>query len=123
MIISFKWGEVVTKDKRGTTKVWKDCIITPNGPCEWDWRLDGTRHVPGVTVNALLNLKNCTHVILSTGIDQKLQITPEVHKLLQSWQTKGISYYITDSNSAVKKYADLIRDPVNRVGILLHSTC
>lgn len=117
-IESFKWGEVHTIYK-GRRDVWKDCIITDDGPQNWNWNLDGTKHNPGVTVAALLPLQNCSTIIVSTGVHQRLQVTREARELLQSW---GVLHYILDSNSAVAKF-NKISAGGGSVGLLLHSTC
>lgn len=129
-IISFKWGQIVTKDHRGRTDIWKDCVISDDGPENWNWRHDGTRHVPGVTVAALRRLKKCTHIIVSTGIDEKLQVTPEARQLLENWKHEhDVQYWIQNSKRAYITYNRIVQqaeqspDEAIVPGLLLHSTC
>lgn len=119
-IVNFKWGEVTTKDTRGCIQLWKDCVITANGPEVWDWRADGTRHRPGVTLAAVKKLDGCQQIIVSQGVEEQLCITVEAKEYLDS---RPIPYYILDSNRAVKKYAELLLKSSGPIGLLLHSTC
>jgi hypothetical protein len=119
-IIGLKWGEVITKDNYGVIRTWKDCMITPNGPQNWDWKLDGTKHEPGVTIAALLALKDCTHIVVSMGMHERLKVSPEARAYLEAL---GIPYHILESTAAVGQYTHLLSAGEVRVGLLLHSTC
>lgn len=76
-----------TKTSRGELKVahngeehtFKDVVLTPDGATEWNWKLDGTRHEPGITVKAIEmnHLMDADHVILTKGVDLVLQTTEE----------------------------------------------
>jgi len=116
MIVHFEWGKVVTND----SKVWKDCIIsTLNGSQNWDWKVDGTRHVPGITVASIRLIEDHDHIILSTGVNEVLQISPIALVYLK---TLNKPYYILQSEKAVIKYNILFKKGLS-AAMLLHSTC
>ena len=116
-IRKFEWGRIEMEDG----KVFKDAIVYFGGSQEWDWSNDGTRHNPGITVQALEPLlkSGCTHFILSKGVDCRLQATPEVIRFLKE---SSRSWFHLQSEEAVNRYASLLREGV-KVGMLLHSTC
>lgn len=114
-ITNFKWGEVHTS----TGRKYKDCLIGPFIERNWDWSDDGTRHKPGITMNALSPLLKCRVIILSTGMDEQLHVSDEARQYLNKHR---IMYYILQSNKAVDLYNGLVKQHVP-VGILLHSTC
>lgn len=72
-LVSLKWGEIVTKNHRGRTQIWKDCMITSHGSQNWNWRLDGTKHVPGVTIAAILPLQECSHIVIIPNFESTEQ--------------------------------------------------
>jgi len=118
-IISFSWGKVVTCYKNQSPDIWKDCVIAGDSVSEWNWNCDGTRHRPGITVRAYKAIEHCNTVILSTGIDNVLQITPELKELLEGRPNT----YILNSTKAAKKYTELLYAGETDIGMLLHSTC
>lgn len=121
MIRAFAWGRVDMVSGR----VHKDAMVwyAPNGSEEWDWANDGTRHVPGITQAAVERLlaacPDCTHVILSKGVDEKLRATPEAIRFLVR---SGLSWAHLQSEEAVRRYNQWCAEGL-RVAMLLHSTC
>lgn len=122
-ITKFSWGEVVTQGKNQPPEIWKDCVIAGNTVSEWNWQEDGTRHHPGITVEAYERIKHCAVIVLSTGVHDKLEITLELLELL----SKRSNVYILNSEEAVRKYTTLKNTgaigAIGAIGMLLHSTC
>ena len=58
-------------------------------------------------------------IILSRGMQHRLQICPETEQLLRQ---RGIDYRITETKEAVELFNDLSRDG-KKVGGIFHSTC
>lgn len=71
-IDSIKWGEVVIDGVK-----YKDAVISDKSVYDWDWRNDGTRHNPGITVKAVEQIINNDVIILTMVFDRKLRITNE----------------------------------------------
>ena len=126
---TFVWGKIVITFGNGTNKTFKDCVITTNGTAfEWNWKLDGTRHRPGITVEAINRnnlLDNAVDiVILTKGVNRKLQTKPQTVQHLKNAKKEGKikEYFILQSNKAVEKYKQLIQQG-QKVAGLFHSTC
>lgn len=115
-IISFSWGMLKTSD--GNT--YKDAKLFPGGSTGWDWNETGTRHVPGIQpsdVQSLLD-NDCEIIILSKGVNERLQTCKETEELLRD---KNIDYRILQTEEAITTYNQLTDS--HRVGALIHSTC
>ncbi|MFH5885361.1 Mth938-like domain-containing protein [Halalkalibaculum sp. DA3122] len=115
-ISKLRWGTV---ELSGGQR-YKDVKLYPGGSREWDWNETGTSHVPGIQpadVGELLE-HNAEVVILSKGINQRLQVKSETERMLQN---NGVEYHILQSEKAVDKYNELRKD--RPVGALIHSTC
>lgn len=115
-ITSFSWGQLETSD--GNT--YKDAKLYPGGSAEWDWNETGTRHVPGIQpadVQTLLN-NNCEIIILSKGVNERLQTCKETVEMLES---RNLEYKILQTGEAIETYNQLTE--THRVGALIHSTC
>ena len=121
--VLISWGNITIKtDKQ--TKNFKDAMVWPGGCCEWDWKKDGTRHSPGITLKAVKTLydKGATYIILSKGVHNKLKLSKKALEFLNDMKRIfGIPYFYLNSmycanvyNAQSKKY---------KVGMLLHSTC
>jgi hypothetical protein len=98
----------------------KDFKLYPGGGRPWDWRETGTRHVPGIQpadVEELLQ-KGSEVVVLSRGMEGRLQVCPETLRLLRE---SGVTVHVEETGAAVDLYNELARDA--RVGGLFHSTC
>jgi hypothetical protein len=59
-----------------------------------------------------------TTVVLSRGMDQRLQVDPEILRLLEE---RSITVHVLETREAVKAYNDMI--DAGAVGRLFHSTC
>lgn len=115
-ISSLSWGRIETED--GET--YKDAKLYPGGSREWDWNETGTDHVPGIQpadVEELIE-NGSEVVILSKGINKRLQTMDRTRKMLEE---KNIDYHILQSEKAVEKYNQL--SGKKKVGALIHSTC
>lgn len=115
-ITSFSWGHLETSDGNS----YKDAKLYPGGSEEWDWNETGTSHVPGIQpadVQALLD-HNCEVIILSKGVNERLQTKEETRRLLEE---KQLEYKILQTEEAISEYNDLAE--TKKVGALIHSTC
>ena len=114
-IKSLRWGQLVVDDR-----TYKDAKLFPGGVREWDWNETGTRHRPGIQpadVQELIRHQAKT-IILSKGINRRLQVCPETVELLKQ---NDCDYYILQTEKAVEKYNQLCT--AQPVGALIHSTC
>lgn len=115
-ILAISWGRMDVED----LGVGKDFKLYPGGGRGWDWTETGTEHVPGVQpadVEELL-ADGATTVVLSQGMDRRLQIDPRTLRLLDE---RSAIVHVASTADAVKIYNDLIDDVL--VGGLFHSTC
>jgi hypothetical protein len=115
MKLRIEWGKITTD----TGKEYKDCVVTQDGACSWNWALDGTKHIPGITLAAIFLIENCDVLILSTGMQNRLKISSEALAYLKYIDKP---YYILQSQEAVKKFNQYDRSSTIP-GLLLHSTC
>ncbi len=116
-IIHIAWGEMEVEDLgRG-----KDMKLWPGGGCEWDWRETGTHHVPGIQVADVEELVNqgARVVVLTCGMQLRLQTTPETYEFLRA---QHVDYHVEETRAAVALYNRLVKQG-EPVGGLFHSTC
>lgn len=115
-IVSLAWGSV----KTGDGNRYKDVKLYPGGSRAWDWNETGTRHTPGIQpadVRELLE-HDAKTVILSRGINERLQVCPETEEYLKE---HNVAYHILQTEQAVERYNELREREA--VGALIHSTC
>jgi hypothetical protein len=115
-IVSVSWGKMEVEDL-GTGK---DFVLYPGGGREWDWSVTGMRHSPGVRpvdVQELLD-RGATTVVLSRGMDLRLQVDPATLELLA---TRGVTVQALQTEDAVRVYNELAG--TEAVAGLFHSTC
>ena len=114
------WGRIkVTTD--GKTCQFKDCKVWPGGAKEWDWRLTGTRHQPGIQpadIEEILE-QGIEFMVLTRGMELMLHTCPETEELLNQ---RGIEYYIGPTKLAVDLFNTLMQQG-KKVGGIFHSTC
>ena len=98
----------------------KDAKVYPGGARAWDWTETGTRHVPGIQPGDAAELveQGVEIVILSKGIQNRLQVPDETIRELESL---GIEVQVLQTEDAVR-YFNQIRGK-KAVGGLFHSTC
>jgi hypothetical protein len=120
LITHLSWGrmEVTTNDKH---LIFKDCKVWPGGAKEWDWRITGTHHQPGIQpadIEEILE-QGIEVMVLSRGMELMLHTCPETEQLLRS---NGIAYHIIETNQAAALFNELSQQGKN-VGGIFHSTC
>lgn len=116
-ITKLSWGVLGVE---GSERPFKDAKLYPGGAREWDWNETGTRHEPGIQpadVEELL-AHGARVVVLSKGINRRLQVMPETLRLLEE---KGIEFHVLQTEKAVRRYNELREHEA--VGALIHSTC
>jgi hypothetical protein len=99
----------------------RDFKLWPDGAREWDWSETGTHHVPGIQpadVEELLR-HGSEVVVLSRGIESRLETAPETIELCRS---AGVAVHVEETIAAVGRYNELAEQE-QRVGGLFHSTC
>jgi len=98
----------------------KDFVLYPGGGREWDWSLTGTRHNPGIQPADVAELieRRCSVVILSRGMELRLQVMPETLRVLED---AGIQVHVAETGEAAELYNELAVE--YRVGGLFRSTC
>lgn len=115
-ITHISWGRMDV-DGLGTGKDFK---LWPGGGRPWDWNEHGTRHSPGIQpadVQELLD-HGCTIMVLSRGMELRLETMPETLDLLKS---RGVEAHLAETTEAVSLYNTLAQSAA--VGGLFHSTC
>ena len=97
--ISVKWGEI-TVDGVGR---FKDAKVFPDSVEEWDWRVTGTRHEPGIQPADVLALADAGAevVVLSRGMQLRLSVMPETVEYLRA---RGIEVHMAETGEAVELY-------------------
>jgi hypothetical protein len=89
---------------------------------EWHWDEYDMHHAPGITtgcVKELVEKGGANEMILSTGMNEMLGVSPETYEYLLS---KRVPYAVYSSQEAVDKYNERVQGGA-RIGMLLHSTC
>lgn len=115
-ITDLSWGRL---EVAGDTR-YKDAKLYPGGSREWNWNETGTHHSPGIQpadVEELLN-HGAGVVILSKGINERLQVMPETLHMLEE---RGVNVHVLQTEKAVERYNELRE--TEPVGALIHSTC
>lgn len=99
----------------------RDFKLWPGGGRPWDWDETDTHHVPGIQpadVEELL-AHGCTVVVLSRGMERRLELAPETRAYLRE---RGITLVVDETREAVARYNRLAESGA-LVGGLFHSTC
>ncbi len=115
-ILEISWGHIEVEGLGAG----KDFKLYPGGGREWDWTETGTRHRPGIQpadVEELL-ARGASTVVLSQGMDRRLQIDPATLKYLEQ---RSIAVHVAETRQAVEIYNKLAEDVP--VAGLFHSTC
>ncbi len=117
-ITHVSWGRL---EVEGREAPFKDAKLFPGGARAWDWNETGTSHTPGIQpadVRELLD-HGAEVVVLSQGMNRRLQVTSETLDLLNE---RGVEVRVASTDDAVEAYNDLV-DEGRAVGGLFHSTC
>lgn len=116
-ILEISWGHMQVAGL-GTGKDFK---LFPGGGREWDWAQTGTRHSPGIQpadVEELL-AHGATTVVLSQGMEMRLQVDPAVYEYLKR---HSVPVHTAETSAAVAIYNELAAGG-HPVAGLFHSTC
>jgi hypothetical protein len=119
-ITGLSWGQMEVQVGSETYR-FRDCKVWPGGAKEWDWRLTGTNHKPGIQpadIEEILE-RDVEVMILSRGQKLLLRTSPETEELLNS---RGIEYHLEETKRAVELFNELTAQG-KRVGGVFHSTC
>lgn len=136
IILKYKWNYITFMFNKkiielGNMNERADVIMWYNGYQKWDWKNKSTfcdHHHPGITQKAVDFLvdKNCKIIILSKGYGNPSFTTPgllETSNTIKKYlKDKGIKVYNLKSETAVKKWNELINKNL-KVGMYLHTTC
>jgi hypothetical protein len=115
-ILEISWGHM-TVEGLGAGKDFK---LYPGGGREWDWAETRTSHVPGIQpadVEELLS-HGATAVVLSQGMEKRLQVAPGTYEYLER---HSIKVHTAETTEAVRIYNELAEGTL--VAGLFHSTC
>lgn len=115
-ILEVSWGHMLVEGLGAG----KDFKLYPGGGREWDWSETGTAHTPGIQpadVEELL-AHEATAVVLSLGMDQRLEVDPATLEFLKE---RDVTVHVAETLDAVRIYNDLA-ESVLAAG-LFHSTC
>jgi hypothetical protein len=115
-IIRVYWGRMEVEG----VGMGKDFKLYPGGGRAWDWAETGTRHSPGIQPSDVEELvaHGATAVVLSQGMNKRLQIHPDTRRCLEE---RSITVHVAETGDAVKIYNDLAEGTL--VAGLFHSTC
>ncbi len=115
-ILDVAWGHTEVEE----LGVVKDVKLWPGGGREWDWRETGTQHVPGILPGDVEELieHGTDVVVLSKGMELRLQTAPETLHLLRQ---RSIEVHVEETKAAVDLYNRLAVS--RQAGCLIHSTC
>ena len=117
-VIGLSWGRTEVEGAEGP---YKDAKLWPGGAREWNWNETGTHHRPGIQpadVDELLE-HGADTVILSKGINERLQVKPETLTMLDE---HGVAVDILQTEQAVERY-NALQSEGKAVAGLFHSTC
>jgi len=116
LVVAISWGRMEVEGLGAG----KDFKLFPGGGRAWDWTETGTRHVPGIQpadVEELL-AHGAVTVVLSQGMDQRLQVPPATRHYLEQ---RSVTVHVAETRQAVRIYNDLAEG--TPVAALFHSTC
>jgi hypothetical protein len=110
------WGRMDVGGRR-----FKDAKCFPGGARAWDWGETGTSHTPGTQFADAEELleHGAEVVILSTGINERLQVPAETREAIEK---AGARAEVLQTERAVERYNELAGEG-RAVGGLFHSTC
>jgi hypothetical protein len=115
-ILEISWGHMQVEG----LDAGKDFKLYPGGGRDWDWDETGTRHSPGIQPEDVEELlaHGATSIVLSLGMDQRLQVSPATLEFLAE---RSVTVEVAETREAIRIYNKLAED--TPVGGLFHSTC
>jgi hypothetical protein len=104
----------------GEPEPYKDAKLFPGGSCEWNWRVTGTRHRPGIQIADVQELLDhgANVVVLSRGMAECLDVPRDTLDFLKQRQ---IAVHVLPTKEAAQLYNKLAQ--TEPVGGLFHTTC
>jgi len=105
--------------ENGTSRLYKDAVVWYKGSRNWDWNVSGTRHTPGIQIGDLKHLMRCDIIILSRGVDGRLNV-PSATLCYLEQHNKEV--HVLKTPDAVRLFNQLL-SAGEYVGGLFHSTC
>jgi hypothetical protein len=117
-ITHLSWGRL---EVEGRDAAFKDAKLWPGGAREWDWNETGTHHRPGIQPTDVEELieHGAETVVLSKGINERLQVKPET---LAALEEQNVAVDVLQTEQAVDRY-NALQEKGEAVGGLFHSTC
>lgn len=117
-ITHLSWGRL---EVEGQDAAFKDAKLWPGGARAWDWNETGTHHRPGIQPTDVEELieHGAETVILSKGINERLQVKPET---LAALEEQNVAVDVLQTEQAVERY-NALQEKGEAVGGLFHSTC
>ena len=111
------WGRL---DVQGQAEPYKDAKLFPGGSCEWNWRVTGTSHKPGIQIADVQELleHGSKVVVLSRGMAECLHVPRETLEFLKQ---RKITVHVLPTKEAAQLYNKLAQTEL--VGGLFHTTC
>lgn len=119
-IADISWGRIEIRHG-DRLRAFRDCKLWPTGAKDWDWRLTGTHHQPGIQPADIAELleHQLEIIILSRGMHLVLQTCPET---LRELDAAGIEARVEETRAGAALFNELARAG-RRVAGLFHSTC
>jgi hypothetical protein len=117
IVSHLSWGEMSIEG----VGIGCDFKLFPGGGRDWNWSETNTHHRPGIQIADVSELleNKCEVIVLSRGIQSRLQTCPDVFDFLSK---KNIGVYVAETKAAVEVY-NLFASRGIKVGGLFHSTC
>ncbi len=116
-ITKLNWGSIEIEN---CTIQFRDVKLFPGGASDWNWKVTGTEHSPGIQPSDIKELieHKVETIVLSRGFYGRLGVSDKTLNLLTEL---GITTHILKTKEAVKLYNELVE--TSQVGALIHTTC
>jgi hypothetical protein len=120
LITHISWGRIEV-DVDNKKHCFKDCKLWSGNAKEWDWKVTGTHHKPGIQLADIEEFlaQDVDFIVLSRGMQLMLHTCSDTEKLLCE---REIEYCIGQTQLVAELYNDLVLKGRN-VGGVFHSTC
>lgn len=120
-MLSVTWGSVVFESPGGSSKKFKDLIISPSIIKEWNFNDTGMKHDPRIRIIDIEDyIRDVDTVILSQGMSNQLKVADETIKYLKD---TGKEFFVLNSKEAVQKYNALCGLKGRKCIAFIHSMC
>ena len=117
-ITKINWGSIHIEIKNKVL-IFKDVKLFPGGGIEWDWKITGTKHDPGIQIMDLKDLveAGAEKIILGKGFYGRLKVQEDT---IDYMKKLNLDYYILNTEDAIRQYNRL--RVKYAVGALIHTT-